>query len=92
MHPPPPPPEKKKFCSEKSKRKESSAQVCWQEGMYVPFRYDKIKTKKVGKKEGKFKRKGIKLKKRKREDSRLLEVEIIKQFFHVYLPLLSFWK
>ena len=31
--------------------------------VHVPLRYDKIKTKKVGKKEGKNKRKGIKLKK-----------------------------
>ena len=31
--------------------------------VHVPLRYNKIKTKKVGKKEGKSKRKGIKLKK-----------------------------
>ena len=31
--------------------------------VHVPLRYDKIKTKKVGKKEEKSKRKGLKLKK-----------------------------
>ena len=45
--------------------------------VHVPLRYDKIKTKKIGKKEEKSKRKGIKLKKKKKEDSRLSEIEII---------------
>ena len=43
--------------------------------MHVPLRYDKIKTKTVRKKEEKNKRKGIK--EIKKEDSRLLEIEII---------------
>ena len=43
----------------------------------VPLRYDKIKTKKVGKKEEKSKWKGLKLKKIKKEDRRLSEIEII---------------
>ena len=53
----------------------SSAQKCLKEerkfrpdmsvktNVHVPLRYDKIKTKKVGKKEEKSKRKGVKLKK-----------------------------
>ena len=61
VHPAPPPPRyEEKFRLEKYKRKEGSARICRQEGMHVPLRYDKIKTKKVGKKEGKFKRKGTK--------------------------------
>ena len=45
--------------------------------MRVPLRYDKIKTKKVGKKEEKSERKGIKFKEIKKENSRLSEIEII---------------
>ena len=57
--------------------------------VHVPLRYDKIKTKKVGKKE-KSKRKGIKLKKerkkeRKKEDSRLSEIEIIQYIFFTFI-------
>ena len=41
------------------KRRESSAQICRQKRMcmHVPHRYDKIKTKKAGKKEGTSKKK-----------------------------------
>ena len=43
------------------KRRESSAQICWQKkNVHVLLRYDKIKRKKVGIKEEKSKRKGIK--------------------------------
>ena len=45
--------------------------------VHVPLRYDKIRTKKVGKKEEKSKRKGIKLKKLKKEDSCMSEIEIM---------------
>ena len=54
----------------------SSAQICRQKRMRVPLRYNKIKTKKVRKKEEKSKRKGIK--EVKKEDSRSSEIEIIK--------------
>ena len=47
------PKEEKKFRPNMSAKK----------NVYVPLRYDKIKTKKIGKKEEKSKRKGIKLKK-----------------------------
>ena len=66
--------------------------------VHVPLRYDKIKTKKVGKKE-KSKRKGIKLKKerkkeRKKEDSRLSEIEIIQYIFSRLFTIIKllFWK
>ena len=56
-----PPPEKKVPLRNVEKGKESSTQICRQKIMHVPLRYDKIKTKKVGKKEEKIsKRKGIK--------------------------------
>ena len=59
------------------KRKKSTVQICRQKRlMHVPLRYDKIKTKKVWRKEGKCKRKGIK--EIKKEDSPLSEIEIIK--------------
>ena len=45
--------------------------------VHLPLRYDKIKTKKVGKKEENSKRKGLKIKEIKNEDSRLSEIEII---------------
>ena len=48
------PKEERKFRSDMSAKK----------NVHVPLRFDKIKTKKVGKKEEKSKRKGIKLKKR----------------------------
>ena len=44
--------------------------------MHFPLRYDKIKTKMVRKKEEKNKMKGIN--ERKKEDGRLLKIEIIK--------------
>ena len=46
--------------------------------MHVPLRCDKIKTKKIKKKEEKSRRKGIKQRERKKEDSRLSEMKIIK--------------
>ena len=64
MHPPPPT-WKKKFRSEMSKRGEKvpPRYVGKKKNVHVPLRYDKIKMKKVGKKEEKSKKKGIKLKK-----------------------------
>ena len=63
------------------KRKKSSAQICWQKRMHIPLRYNKIKMKKVRE----MKKivnlwKGIKQRKkeRKKKDSCLLEIEIIK--------------
>ena len=56
------------------KRNERSAK----KNVHVPLRYDKIKTKKVGKKEKKSKRKEVKFKEVKKEDSRLSEIKIIK--------------
>ena len=62
----PPPPGKKDPLRNVQKRRESSAQICRQKmNVHVPLRYDKIKRKKVGKKE-KSKRKGIKLKNKER--------------------------
>ena len=62
---PPPPPGKKVPLRNVPKRRESFAQICRQKkNVHVPLRFDKIKTKKVGKKEEKSKRKGIKFKKR----------------------------
>ena len=58
--PPPPPPEKKVPLRNVEKGKESSTQICRRKLMHGPLRYDKIKTKEVGKKEEKSKRKGIK--------------------------------
>ena len=55
MHPPPPPGSSPQKCP-KEERKVDKKNV------YVPLRYDKIKTKKVGKRNI-SKRKGIKLKK-----------------------------
>ena len=60
VHVHPPPPEKKVPLRNVEKGKESSAQICRRKIMHGPLRYDKIKTKEVGKKEKKSKRKGIK--------------------------------
>ena len=61
VHHPPPPTWKKVPLRNVEKGKESSTQICRQKIMHVLLRYDKIKTKKVGKKEEKIsKRKGIK--------------------------------
>ena len=76
VHPPPHleksstqkcPKDERKFCPDMSSKK----------NVHVPLRYNKVKTKKVGKKEDISKRKGIKLK-IKKDDSRLLQIEIIK--------------
>ena len=56
--------------------------------MHVPLRYDKIKTKKLGKKEENSKRKGLKLKKFRKRIA--VCRNYIVDFFHVYLPLLLF--
>ena len=55
-----PPSGKKSSASEMSKRGEK---VPTKKNVHLPLRYDKLKTKKVGKKEDISKRKGIKLKK-----------------------------
>ena len=54
----------KTFRSEMSKRGEKvPPRYVGKKNVHVPLRYDKIKTKKVGKKEENSKRKGLKLKK-----------------------------
>ena len=54
----------KKFLSEMSKRGEKvPPNHVGKNNAHVPFRYDRIKTKKAGKKEEKRKKRGIKLKK-----------------------------
>ena len=76
VHVHPSPTSKKVQLRNFQKRKESSTQICRQERMHFPLRYDKIKTKMVRKKEEKNKMKGIN--ERKKEDGRLLKIEIIK--------------
>ena len=69
VHPPPPTWEKsstQKLKSPKEKRK-FRPDMSAKKNVHVPLRYDKIKTKKVGKKE-KSKRKGIKLKKERKKE------------------------
>ena len=59
--------------------------------VHVPLRCDKIKTKKIGKKEKKnSKRKGIKLKNKERRQPFVGNRNYAVDFFHVYLPLLLF--
>ena len=68
VHPPPPPGNKVPLRNVQEERK-FHQDMSARKNVRVPLRYDKIKTKKVGKKEEKSKRKGIKLKKlRKRID------------------------
>ena len=62
---PPPPPTWKKSSTQKCPKEERKfrSDKSAKKNVHVPLRYDKIKTKKVGKKEDISKRKGIKLKK-----------------------------
>ena len=59
----------------------------------VPLTYDKIITKKVGKKKKRVNERD-KIKDIKKDDSRLSEIDFIQfyTFFHVNLPLLLFWE
>ena len=61
----PPPPNLEKSSAQKCSKEERKLRpdMAAKRKVHVPLRYDKIKTKKVGKKEDKSKRKGIKLKK-----------------------------
>ena len=61
----PPPPTWEKSSAQKCPKEERKFRpdMSAKTNVYVPLRYDKIKTKKVGKKEEKSKRKGVKLKK-----------------------------
>ena len=62
---PPPPPTWEKRSAQKCPREERKFRpdMLAKKNMHVPLRYDKIKTKEVGKKEENGKRKGLKLKK-----------------------------
>ena len=65
VQPPPPNPSWKKSSAQKCPKEERKFRPdMWSKNnVHVPLRYDKIKTKKVGKKEDISKGKGIKLKK-----------------------------
>ena len=81
MHPPPPTWEKSSTQKCPNKERRFRPDTSAKKNVHVPLRYDKIKTKKLGKKEEKRKRKGIKFKKIKKEDSHLSEIEIIQISF-----------
>ena len=75
-----PPHLEKKFRSEMSKEERKfRPDMSSEKNVHVPLRYNKIKTKKVGKKEDISKsRKRAKTKEIKKDDSRLSEIEIMK--------------
>ena len=65
VHVYPPPPTSEKSSAQKCPKEERKFRpdMSVKKNVHVPLRYDKIKTIKVGKKEEKSKRKGLKLKK-----------------------------
>ena len=72
VHPPPPPTWEKSSAQKCSKdARKFRLDMLAKENVHVPLRYDKSKTKKLGGKEENSKRKRVKVKEIKKEDSRL---------------------